>query len=77
MPTPRKPDQSAPAAVSPTGATNGQRPDADPRAQSGRYLTTAHGLRLPDTDHSLKAGNRGPSTARGFPLAREDHSLRP
>lgn len=55
MPAPRKPDQSAPAAVSPTGAKNGQRADFDPRAQSGRYLTTAHGLRLPDTDHSLKA----------------------
>ena len=68
MPMPRKPDQSAPAAVSPTGATNGQRPDADPRAQSGRYLTTAHGLRLPDTDHSLKAGNRGPSLLEDFHL---------
>ena len=68
MPTPRKPDQSAPAAVSPTGATNGQRPDADPRAQSGRYLTTAQGLRLPDTDHSLKAGSRGPTLLEDFHL---------
>ena len=68
MPTPRKPDQSAPAAVSPTGATNGQRADADPRAQSGRYLTTAQGLRLPDTDHSLKAGDRGPTLLEDFHL---------
>ena len=68
MPTPRKPDQSAPAAVSPTGATNGQRPDADPRAQSGQYLTTAHGLRLPDTDHSLTAGARGPILLEDFHL---------
>jgi catalase len=68
MPTPRKPDQSAPAAVSPTGATNGQRPGADPRAQSGRYLTTAQGLRLPDTDHSLKAGSRGPTLLEDFHL---------
>jgi catalase len=68
MPTPRKPDQSAPAAVSPTGAANGQRPGTDPRAQSGQYLTTAQGLRLPDTDHSLKAGSRGPSLLEDFHL---------
>ncbi len=68
MPTPRKPDQSAPAAVSPTGATNGQRPGAEPRAQSGQYLTTAQGLRLPDTDHSLKAGSRGPTLLEDFHL---------
>jgi catalase len=68
MPTPRKPDQSAPATVSPTGARNGQRPDADPRAQSGRYLTTAQGLRLPDTDHSFKAGSRGPTLLEDFHL---------
>jgi catalase len=68
MPMPRKPDQSAPAAVSPTGATNGQRASADSRAQSGQYLTTAQGLRLPDTDHSLKAGNRGPTLLEDFHL---------
>ena len=68
MPTPRKRDQSAPAAVSPTGATNGQRADADPGAQSGQYLTTAQGLRLPDTDHSLKAGDRGPTLLEDFHL---------
>ncbi len=68
MPTPRKPDQSAPAAVSPTGATNGHRADADSRAQSGQYLTTAQGLRLPDTDHSLKAGPRGPTLLEDFHL---------
>ncbi|HWM39022.1 MAG TPA: catalase, partial [Streptomyces sp.] len=43
---------------SPTGETV----DADPavRAQTGGRLTTAQGLRLPDSDHSLKAGARGP-----------------
>src|SRR6476659_5908050 len=63
MPAPRKPDQRAPqpASPSPTGVTNGQSPDPDPRAQSGEFLTTAQGLRLPDTDHSLKAGARGPT----------------
>jgi catalase len=68
MPAPRKPDQSAPAAVSPTGASNGHHADADPRSQSGQYLTTAQGLRLPDTDHSLKAGARGPTLLEDFHL---------
>lgn len=45
--------------------------DADPevRAQTGPYLTTAQGLRLPDTDHSFKAGERGP-------VLLQDHHLR-
>ena len=68
MPSSRKPDQSAPTPASPTGVTNGQRPDADPRAQAGGYLTTAQGLRLPDTDHSLKAGPRGPTLLEDFHL---------
>ena len=36
--------------------------------QSGQYLTTAHGVRLPDTDHSLKAGERGPTLLEDFHL---------
>ena len=64
----RKPDQSAPTHASATGVTNGQSADADPRAQSGAYLTTAQGLRLPDTDHSLKAGPRGPTLLEDFHL---------
>lgn len=65
-PTP-KPDQGTPAAVSPTGA----RTAADPQdsAQQGRWLTTATGVRLHDTDHSLKAGPRGPTLL-------QDHHLR-
>jgi catalase len=31
-------------------------------------LTTAQGLRLPDTDHSLKAGSRGPTLMEDFHL---------
>jgi catalase len=50
------------------GVTNGQGPDSDPRAQSGEFLTTAQGLRLPDTDHSLKAGARGPTLLEDFHL---------
>jgi catalase len=68
MPSSRKPDQSAPRPASPTGVTNGQSPDPDPRAQAGGYLTTAQGLRLPDTDHSLKAGARGPTLLEDFHL---------
>jgi catalase len=68
MPTRRKPDQNAPAVVTPTGATTGEREPIDPRAQSGDYLTTAQGLRLPDTDHSLKAGRRGPTLLEDFHL---------
>ncbi|MGY4646807.1 catalase [Mycobacterium sp. URHB0021] len=68
MPPRRQPDQTAPKRTSATGNTNGEVTDVDPRAQSGRYLTTAQGLRLPDTDHSLKAGDRGPSLLEDFHL---------
>jgi catalase len=72
MATRRKPDQSAPAPASPTGDdleqgvehTDGR----DARAQTGDVLTTAQGLRLPDTDHSLKAGERGPTLLEDFHL---------
>ncbi|MDB6085606.1 MAG: Catalase, partial [Gammaproteobacteria bacterium] len=38
------------------------------QGQAGDYLTTAQGLRLPDTDHSLKAGDRGPTLLEDFHL---------
>ncbi|MDE8588292.1 MULTISPECIES: catalase [Micrococcaceae] len=66
-PLPPKPDQRGPEAVSPTGSPTGA--PATARAQSGQYLTTAQGLRLQDTDHSLKAGARGP-------ILLQDHHLR-
>ena len=62
-PLPPKPDQRAPEPISPTGAPAGQ------RSQQGAYLTTAQGVRLRETDHSLRAGPRGPAL-----LA--DHHLR-
>ncbi|MFF4185143.1 catalase [Streptomyces sp. NPDC001691] len=66
-PLPPKPDQRGPETVSPTGQATG----ADPArtAQSGAYLTTAQGNRLYESDHSLKAGPRGP-------VLIQDHHLR-
>ncbi|MEV6962071.1 catalase [Streptomyces sp. NPDC051207] len=66
-PLPPKPDQSGPATMSPTGQETGA--DQARMAQGGSYLTTAQGTRLYDTDHSLKAGPRGP-------VLLQDHHLR-
>ncbi|MFD7959107.1 catalase CatB [Streptomyces ardesiacus] len=66
-PLPPKPDQSGPDTVSPTGQPTGA--DQARVAQSGSYLTDAQGTRLYDTDHSLKAGPRGP-------VLLQDHHLR-
>ncbi|HEV2638034.1 MAG TPA: catalase [Actinocrinis sp.] len=66
-PSAPKPDQAGPASVSPTGQPT--RVEPSERAQAGAYLTTAQGLRLPDGDHSLKAGPRGP-------VLLQDHHLR-
>jgi catalase len=63
MPPRRRSDQSAPKSKAATGGTG---PDA--LAQQGEFLTTAHGLRLPDSDHSLKAGSRGPTLMEDFHL---------
>ncbi|GAA2399353.1 catalase [Streptomyces viridochromogenes] len=66
-PLPPKPDQSGPDTMSPTGQATGA---ARARmAQSGAYLTDAQGVRRYDTDHSLKAGPRGP-------VLLQDHHLR-
>lgn len=66
-PLPPKADQAAPKLRTATGA-----PTEGPmtaRGQQGAYLTTAQGARLYDTDHSLKAGERGPTLL-------QDHHLR-
>jgi catalase len=68
MPSSRQPDQTAPTRTSPTGVVAGEPGAIDARAQAGQYLTTAQGLRLPDTDHSLKAGDRGPTLLEDFHL---------
>jgi catalase len=66
-PLPPKPDQGTPDPRTPTGADL----DTDPTlaAQQGAFLTTATGVRLRDSDHSLKAGSRGPTLL-------QDHHLR-
>ncbi|MEQ4524129.1 catalase [Nocardioides kribbensis] len=66
-PLPPKADQAAPATRSATGRETGADPDA--RSQAGAFLTTATGVPLRDTDHSLKAGPRGPTLL-------QDHHLR-
>lgn len=66
-PLPPKPDQTGPETVSATGVPTGASKAS--RAQSGPFLTTAQGARLQDTDHSLKAGPRGP-------VLLQDHHLR-
>lgn len=66
-PWPAKPSSRGAAAVSPTGRPESADPDA--RAQQGPWLTTAGGVPLRDTDHSLKAGRRGPTLL-------QDHHLR-
>ncbi len=66
-PLPPKPDQTAPEPNSATGVPTKAEPTA--RAQAGEYLTTATGVRVRDTDHSLKAGPRGP-------VLLQDHHLR-
>ncbi|WP_378740124.1 catalase [Nocardia brasiliensis] len=66
-PLPPKPDQAAPRPSTATGTPVDAPIDA--MAQQGAYLTTAQGARLTDTDHSLKAGPRGP-------VLLQDHHLR-
>ncbi|MFF5229490.1 catalase [Dactylosporangium sp. NPDC000521] len=66
-PLPAKHEQGAPDTRTPTGAETGA--PAEANGQQGAYLTTAQGARLRDTDHSLKAGPRGP-------ILMQDHHLR-
>ncbi|WP_028650201.1 catalase [Nocardioides halotolerans] len=66
-PLPPKPDQSAPDRRTPRGAATDVA--ATEVGQQGRFLTTAQGARLRDSDHSLKAGERGPTLL-------QDHHLR-
>ena len=64
-PLPPKADQTAPQARTATG----EAARSASRRQQGAHLTTAGGVRLRDTDHSLRAGERGPTLL-------QDHHLR-
>jgi catalase len=66
MPSLNGRNHSGPAVFTPTGQPSKDRPEAV--AQRGDFLTTAQGVRLPDTDHSLKAGQRGPTLLEDFHL---------
>src|SRR3954465_16024470 len=69
MPPKRQRDQAAPKPTSPTGKTEvAAGIGEDRRAQAGSHLTTANGLRLSDTHHSLKGGRRGPTLMEDFHL---------
>src|SRR3954467_4684745 len=69
MPPARRPYQKAPRTVSPTGVPyEGPKEGRDPRAQGTDALTSTQGVRLPDNDHSLKAGPRGPVLLEDFHL---------
>ena len=68
---PRKtaPPATTPAALDPAETSPVKESFATEQGlQNGEFLTTAQGLRLPDTDHSLKAGPRGPSLLEDFHL---------
>ncbi|GAA0581599.1 catalase CatB [Paractinoplanes ferrugineus] len=66
-PLPPKSEQGTPDTRTPTGAPTDVPPTA--KGQQGAFLTTANGARLRDTDHSLKAGPRGP-------ILLQDHHFR-
>ncbi len=66
-PLPPKPDQDEPQRRTATGTDTGAPRGA--RGQQGAWLTTSTGSRVRDTDHSLKAGERGPTLL-------QDHHLR-
>ncbi len=66
-PLPPKRDQASPDRRTATGASTDVA--ATDVGQQGSFLTTSQGARLRDTDHSLKAGARGPTLL-------QDHHLR-
>jgi catalase len=65
-PLPPKSDQVGPERRTAIGAPTGV--DAQDVSGQGRWLTTAQGARLRDSDHSLKAGERGPTLLQDYHL---------
>ncbi|WP_328469729.1 catalase [Actinoplanes sp. NBC_00393] len=71
MASSRKPEPTvpSPATLDPAASTPLTASLAPERGlQTGDYLTSGQGVRLPDTDHSLKAGPRGPALMEDFHL---------
>lgn len=71
MSTTRKPEPTvpSPAHLDPAESTPLTSSLAPERGlQTGDHLTSGQGVRLPDTDHSLKAGPRGPALMEDFHL---------
>src|ERR1700677_1749346 len=66
MPRSNGRNYSAQAILSPT--THPSKDSHETAAQCADFLTTTQGVRLPDTDHSLKAGDRGPTLLEDFHL---------
>ena len=66
MPSPNGRSHSAPGVFTPTGQPS--KDESAAVAQGGDFLTTAQGVRLADTDHSFKVGERGPSLLEDFHL---------
>ena len=60
--------KSSPNGKNSTAPATPARSPAAVQEEAGKFLTTAQGLRLPDTDHSLKAGQRGPTLMEDFHL---------
>jgi len=69
------------ATVKPAEQRKCQELEPNRESPTGSYLTTDHGLRIPDTDNSLKAGPRGPTLLEDFhlreKLTRFDHERIP
>jgi hypothetical protein len=64
MPAPRKPDQNAPRPASPTGVTNGQRPDPDPSSRrSAKASVDDHCGTQPSSRLAREQSSRGTMNA--------------
>ena len=68
MPSSHSSNRSSPQGNGSRTASSAPPKDLGALVQAGEHLTTAQGLRLPDTDHSLKAGDRGPTLLEDFHL---------
>jgi catalase len=66
--SPNRPNPHRKSAQSTSSRSAAEKATPKPGVGEERFLTTAEGVRLPDADHSLKAGPRGPSLLEDFHL---------